>query len=76
MEKKFKSQRKLARYITVNYGPEVYATALIIARGHNTICDQQFQSLRKVVDHLKDTGDVGIQFCRNGYEIALSCSTF
>lgn len=63
-EERFKSQRTPGQYIGVNCRPDICAAVQPIAPGHQAICDAQFKSLRKVVDHLNDTGDVGINFVK------------
>lgn len=63
-EKKINSQYALALYISVDRRQDICAEVYLIAREGQAVCDAQFLSLRKGVDHLKDRGDAGPSFIK------------
>lgn len=61
-QESFRRRRALAQYIGVNCRPDICITVRLIAPGNSNVEEKQYKSLKKVVDHLKGTSDLGLNF--------------
>lgn len=63
-EEGFQCERALAKYIGVNFIPDIFAKVQVIAPGNKPIDQPQLKSLRKVVGHMKETIHARLDFVK------------
>ena len=67
-QKGFASMRALAQYVGVNVRPDVCAPIQLIAPGSEPTTKEQFTSLRKAVEFLKETKEIGLTYVKLNME--------
>lgn len=62
-EKSFISVRASAQYIGVNTRPDACANVQLLAPGTEEITKTEFKTLKRTLDHLRETKEDGLTFC-------------
>lgn len=64
MEELFVSNRELAKYVGLNFRPDVCASVNTISPGNDLTNQQHIKQFRKITTFIKETADQGLDFVR------------